>query len=124
MVQRTASRLRELDRPKARTTNCRRGCLFPERRPRHLLSGEDVIGLSMYERGDMMATMKDAGASDYLTKSEGMEEVISTILRHCPRLVYPPPGHQPDLNQDREGQPSPFLAFVGPCPTDEGLFVA
>lgn len=44
-----------------------------------------VIGLSMHETEEMIAAMKNAGASDYLTKTASTEDMISAILRARPR---------------------------------------
>lgn len=40
-----------------------------------------VIGLSMHERSDMAAAMREAGAVDYLCKSHPTEELVETILQ-------------------------------------------
>jgi PAS domain S-box-containing protein len=44
-----------------------------------------VIGLSMHETGEMVTAMKSAGASEYLTKTAPVEDLITAILRACPR---------------------------------------
>lgn len=40
-----------------------------------------VIGLSMHETEEMSATMLNAGASEYLTKTTPIEDLVSAILR-------------------------------------------
>lgn len=44
-----------------------------------------VIGLSMHETEEMVAAMRSAGASDYLTKTARDEDLVSAILQVCPR---------------------------------------
>jgi CheY-like chemotaxis protein len=44
-----------------------------------------VVGLSMHETEEMVTAMKNAGASEYLTKTAPIEELVSVILRLCPR---------------------------------------
>jgi PAS domain S-box-containing protein len=44
-----------------------------------------VIGLSMHERADMADAMRCAGASDYLTKTMAVEDLIATIVKQCAR---------------------------------------
>ncbi len=44
-----------------------------------------VIGLSMHETEEMATAMRNAGASEYLTKTAPIEDLISAILRVCPR---------------------------------------
>lgn len=44
-----------------------------------------VVGLSMHETSEMVAAMKNAGASEYVTKSAPVEDLISSILHACPR---------------------------------------
>lgn len=40
-----------------------------------------VIGLSMHETEEMAATMRNAGATEYLTKTTPVEDLVSAILR-------------------------------------------
>ncbi len=44
-----------------------------------------VIGLSMHETEEMVSAMKNVGASDYLTKTAPIEDLIAAILRVCRR---------------------------------------
>lgn len=51
-----------------------------------------VIGLSMHETDDMVCAMRGAGASNYLSKTAPVEELIAAILRACPRKHRDPSG--------------------------------
>jgi DNA-binding NarL/FixJ family response regulator len=42
-----------------------------------------IISISMFEEGEQQAAMREAGASNYLTKSGPAEALIKTI-RFCP----------------------------------------
>jgi DNA-binding NarL/FixJ family response regulator len=43
-----------------------------------------VIGLSMHETEEMVATIRNAGATEYLTKTTPVEDLLSAILRLHP----------------------------------------
>jgi two-component system invasion response regulator UvrY len=45
-------------------------------------AGVHVIGLSMHEENDMAASMREAGASAYLTKG-GPPELLIAAIRAC-----------------------------------------
>ena len=44
-----------------------------------------VVGLSMHESGDVATAMRRVGASEYLTKTAPVEELIAAIVQACPR---------------------------------------
>jgi CheY-like chemotaxis protein/anti-sigma regulatory factor (Ser/Thr protein kinase) len=51
------------------------------------LSGARVIGLSMYSAADMDLAMRQAGASDYLTKDSAPEELLARIRKRGAQLA-------------------------------------
>lgn len=44
-----------------------------------------VVGLSMHESADLASAMRGAGASEYLTKTAPVEDLIAAIMQACPR---------------------------------------
>jgi DNA-binding NarL/FixJ family response regulator len=55
------------------------------RRIKEAAPGIRIIGLSMHEHEDMAVKMKEAGASEYLTKTVPVDELMSAILGVCVR---------------------------------------
>jgi PAS domain S-box-containing protein len=55
------------------------------RRIKEAAPGICIIGLSMHESDDMAVKMKEAGASEYLTKTAAAEDLIAVVLKQCPQ---------------------------------------
>jgi PAS domain S-box-containing protein len=55
------------------------------RRIKQAVPDVTIVGLSMHETEEMVAAMKNAGANEYISKTAPLEELVSAILRLCPR---------------------------------------
>ncbi len=49
----------------------------------HHLKGLHVIGLSIHDKEDVAAAMRNAGATAYLNKAGSSEQLLQTIRRMC-----------------------------------------
>jgi DNA-binding NarL/FixJ family response regulator len=47
------------------------------------MPGVRIIGLSMHEERDLAQAMRQAGATDYLTKNGSSEDLLAAIRRHA-----------------------------------------